>query len=295
MKDIIGVLFASCFVLLAVLIVFLAKDLYARWFVVMVLCGLTIPMLERTRLLKLILTKKGVEIELAKKIAQQVYSEKPESIHRIERQYSDIIEDAKNLTQERFSEEDAKKLRLNIERLKNSTIKNYDDTVKVLKTQTTKTSFSKRTILYIGSYDTRIKKFDDIIRDVVKEAGMQIDVLRYPRTPDGSIVVDIQRNIEDAEIIIANISPINSNTMYELGYAHALGKPVLILATNPFDIPLDVTNYQVIIYDETQEGLRQLRKRLKGALEETPTITKLRIAMGFLKFIEYASKLNLQG
>ena len=51
----------------------------------------------------------------------------------------------------------------------------------------------------------------------------------------GLIIHDITRNIEEASIIIADITPDNPNVYYEVGYAHGLKKPTILLCDNVRD------------------------------------------------------------
>jgi len=50
----------------------------------------------------------------------------------------------------------------------------------------------------------------------------------------------VQREIEQAENVIAEISPANPNVLYELGYAYALGKPTILLARRESQFPFDI-------------------------------------------------------
>jgi nucleoside 2-deoxyribosyltransferase len=75
-----------------------------------------------------------------------------------------------------------------------------------------------------------------------------------------------------SEVIIAEITPVNQNVFYELGYAHALGKPTILLAERGKQLPFDVSGYRVLIYDNTIAGKRQvedgLKKHLNSILHE---------------------------
>ncbi len=62
--------------------------------------------------------------------------------------------------------------------------------------------------------------------------------------------------------------------MYELGYTHALQKPVVLLSTSADDIPFDVSNYRVIVFDHTSRGMHILQERLKEALSGISIRTK---------------------
>ena len=73
-------------------------------------------------------------------------------------------------------------------------------------------------------------------------------------------------------MVIADITPVNQNVFYELGYAHALGKPTILLAERGKEFPFDVRGYRVLMYDNTIAGKGQvmegLQKHLKAILQE---------------------------
>ena len=60
--------------------------------------------------------------------------------------------------------------------------------------------------------------------------------------------------------------------MYELGYAHALNKPTVLLARRGADLPFDIRSYRVVFYDDTIGGKpeveRNLEVHLKAILKE---------------------------
>ncbi len=43
----------------------------------------------------------------------------------------------------------------------------------------------------------------------------------------------------------------NANVFYELGLAHALEKPVVLVSSNEEDVPFDLRHIRVILYDQT--------------------------------------------
>lgn len=65
-------------------------------------------------------------------------------------------------------------------------------------------------------------------------------------------LVDIWRGINDADFVIADISGRNPNVLYELGIAHTLAKPVLIISQSADDIPIDLSTRRVIIYGQQE-------------------------------------------
>ncbi|MEJ2307999.1 MAG: hypothetical protein P8Z78_01625 [Gammaproteobacteria bacterium] len=75
------------------------------------------------------------------------------------------------------------------------------------------------------------------------------------------ILEDIWQGINAADFVIADITGRNPNVLYELGIAHTLAKPVLILSRDASDIPIDLATRRVILYGEQngswQEDLEQ--------------------------------------
>jgi hypothetical protein len=68
------------------------------------------------------------------------------------------------------------------------------------------------------------------------------------------ILEDIWQGINAADFVIADISGRNPNVLYELGIAHTLAKPVLILSREPSDIPIDLASRRVILYGQQGES-----------------------------------------
>lgn len=62
------------------------------------------------------------------------------------------------------------------------------------------------------------------------------------------ILEDIWQGINAADFVIADITGRNPNVLYELGIAHTLAKPVLILSRDAGDIPIDLATRRVILY-----------------------------------------------
>ena len=50
-------------------------------------------------------------------------------------------------------------------------------------------------------------------------------------------------------MLVAELTSRNPNVLYELGLAHALKKPVVLISSNEHDIPFDVRHIRVIYYN----------------------------------------------
>lgn len=71
------------------------------------------------------------------------------------------------------------------------------------------------------------------------------------------ILEDIWQSINAADFVIADITGRNPNVLYELGIAHTLAKPVLILSKSAADIPIDLATRRVILYGQSQDIWRE--------------------------------------
>lgn len=118
------------------------------------------------------------------------------------------------------------------------------------------------------------KEFDDIYQFGIKGACEDVDV--YCERVDeqifeGSMLERIYNQIARADVVIADMTGRNANVFYEVGYAHALGKRVILLTQKTDDIPFDLKHFPHIVYGAQIKELRpELSKRVKRfAFEET--------------------------
>lgn len=98
---------------------------------------------------------------------------------------------------------------------------------------------------YGGKYDTLYK---DIYAPAIKEAGLEpYRVDNDPAVRD--ILAEIERKIEDSKICFADLTEDNPNVWYELGYASAIGKDVVMISNNCREkLPFDINHRAVITY-----------------------------------------------
>jgi len=107
--------------------------------------------------------------------------------------------------------------------------------------------------------------FDGIWQVVIKPAVEAIndECLRADDIfAPGSIIDDIIAAIRDADYIVADLTGRNPNVYYELGFAHALDKPVILITQDLTDLPFDVGHRRVIGYSDTAGGAASLRSSL---------------------------------
>ena len=133
-----------------------------------------------------------------------------------------------------------------------------------------------------------IMPFDNKIADAVFEHSTKkiceefdLDAERADEiiTPN-PIIDDIINALEEASVIIADISGKNPNVFYELGMSHILKQnQTLIITQEEYEqVPFDVQHFRIIRYENTIAGKveyeKQLRKMLKNILRDYKSIYK---------------------
>lgn len=112
--------------------------------------------------------------------------------------------------------------------------------------------------------------FDTLYQEVISPGAraLDLDVIRMDELArPGVIFEDMKRQIAEAKIVIAEITAPNQNVFYELGYAHALNKPTILLAQRGKELPFDIRSYRVIFYDDSIGGKPALERNLQKHLE----------------------------
>lgn len=65
----------------------------------------------------------------------------------------------------------------------------------------------------------------------------------------GKIIDQVWSGIHSAKVLVAELTGRNPNVFYELGLAHALQKPVVLISSNEGDVPFDIQHIRVIYYN----------------------------------------------
>src|SRR5438552_18122335 len=75
------------------------------------------------------------------------------------------------------------------------------------------------------------KRFDDTFKPAIDDAGLK--AYRVDKDPEIEVPIDgIEAGIKAAAICLADITTDNPNVWYELGYAFAIGKPVVMVCSS---------------------------------------------------------------
>jgi hypothetical protein len=107
-----------------------------------------------------------------------------------------------------------------------------------------------------------------IYAPAIKKAGLT------PRRADdayrpSAITHDIWVLARKAKLIIADLSGKNPNVFYELGLAHALAKPAIMITDSEEDVPFDLRSLRVIFYNRRDPNWgEKLQRSIKTAIQE---------------------------
>jgi hypothetical protein len=128
-----------------------------------------------------------------------------------------------------------------------------------------------------GDFD---KRFDDVLAPAIEAAGME--PYRVDRDAGSTIPVEtLHQEIRTATICVADITTRNPNVMYELGYAIAAEKDVVIISAPstekyPFDIQhRGILPYSVGSISDFKKLESELTKKLNALLDKQEKVSSI--------------------
>lgn len=115
-------------------------------------------------------------------------------------------------------------------------------------------------------------KFDDVYRIGIQETATKMG-FRAERLDDQifreGMMERLYQQIDEADLIIADMSTKSANVFYEVGYADAREKLCILITAQASDIPFDLKHRRHIVYGESLGRLRQkLQEDLAWAAEQ---------------------------
>lgn len=113
-----------------------------------------------------------------------------------------------------------------------------------------------------GKFD---KRFEDTFKPAIEEAGLE--PYRVDKDPNVEIPIEaIEQGIRDAAVCLADITTDNPNVWYELGYAFAAGKGVVMVCSDERKesrYPFDIQHRTVVGYKtESSRDFAQLKEKI---------------------------------
>lgn len=115
------------------------------------------------------------------------------------------------------------------------------------------------------------KYYSGVYEPAIRAAGM--DPVRADGIfKSGQVIEQIWNGVQSSRVLLAELTGKNTNVFYELGLAHALGKPVILVASTIDDVPFDLRHLRVVVYDQRnpfwgEELKARVSEFLKAAAE----------------------------
>jgi len=112
--------------------------------------------------------------------------------------------------------------------------------------------------------------YTSLVTPALTDAGY--DVRRADSVLDQQNVLrDIVTGIDAADLVVADLTELNPNVFYELGIAHGLGIPTVLLTQSIEDVPFDLRGYRVKEYSDRFDKAAGLKDFLTEIATEHAT------------------------
>jgi len=83
-----------------------------------------------------------------------------------------------------------------------------------------------------------------------------------------AIISEIWTAIRTCQLVVADCTERNANVFYELGMAHMIAKPVIMLTQSETDIPFDIKHMRHIVYQNQVGSEQKLKLELQNAVKQ---------------------------
>jgi hypothetical protein len=108
------------------------------------------------------------------------------------------------------------------------------------------------------------------VRKVAKELGFHVERTDFSETSE-RILPRILGGIGRSAFVLADVSKLSPNVFYELGYAQALGKPVIATAKRGTRLPFDIVDLPVVFWDRPGDLTERLPARIRAVVQRLAT------------------------
>ncbi|MFC8686333.1 hypothetical protein [Brevibacillus porteri] len=116
----------------------------------------------------------------------------------------------------------------------------------------------------IGSDESLIRRqadgvIDAVMGPILEKLGFEI-VVAHRMSDGGSITRQVIEQILSADLVVANLTGLNPNVMYELAIRHAVRKPLVQLCEKGTILPFDINEQRTIFYTNDMKGAVELKE-----------------------------------
>lgn len=110
-------------------------------------------------------------------------------------------------------------------------------------------------------------KINDLIENYFKKILTDYDVeISHQISTIGRITSQVITKIFQSNLVIADITSVNGNVMYELGVADTLQKPVITICENNTALPFDKYDQRTIMYDYVPYAMAKFDEDFRKAV-----------------------------
>jgi hypothetical protein len=122
-------------------------------------------------------------------------------------------------------------------------------------------------VMPFGPEDLQIV-YDDFLKPAV-EKRCGLDCVRGDDMFGSDVIMDnVLTAIREARVVIADLTGRNPNVFYEVGIAHSIDKPVLLITQSLDDVPFDLRHRRVLEYEYSPRGCRRLENKVEKHLKQ---------------------------
>ncbi len=124
----------------------------------------------------------------------------------------------------------------------------------------------------IGGDNTETRRNADglieaVIKPVLAKLEITGDAAHHISAP-GSITKQVIKRLLEDDLVIANLTDLNPNVMYELAVRHAKRLPVVILAERGTNLPFDIVSERTLFYSNDMKGVEEIKPTLERIIKE---------------------------
>lgn len=112
---------------------------------------------------------------------------------------------------------------------------------------------------------------DGLINSVIKPTLTELDfdvIAPHEIDNPGSITTQVIKHLLNADLVVANLTELNPNVMYELAVRHAKRLPVVSVVENGTVLPFDIATERTIFFENDMNGVLELKIKLKKTVAE---------------------------
>lgn len=106
---------------------------------------------------------------------------------------------------------------------------------------------------------------DGVLKPILEEFNL-VPRVAHRIAKSGSINSQVINNLYTAKLVIANLTGLNPNVMYEVGIRYTMRKPMILICEKGTRLPFDIIEERTIFYTNDIAGSEELKNRLCSML-----------------------------